>query len=401
MTKKTISFIHTGDWHLTSRAPWGGRSEQGHSRRLLDVYKNISKMIRFAEEQTVDFILVCGDIFDCVPDEEMRRSLSAILGELMYSEIPTLITIGQHDIGPRRQNYLQSFREAIGSWPLSVQKNIEIVDELRSVVFAAKEPLDSAEVGQPLVNLIIQPWQRKIDPRLWAGYKREDIPNILVGHFPVQGAWASDTFQMDRGVPQNALNGFEYVALGDFHSGDQLFYSGSISRVTFAEKSQKKGFKCVELERETGKLIAVHFIDVKDRPFVQWNVAEADTGTLAVWGDVGTTPTEKMQRVKDAVVKVVVKGSMEFVHDFTRRHVANARAWFDVMEAWDVFFVYEVESRIKENRSGAIRVGMSIEDAIKTYVEEQLSDESGATSTEKCDSLIGVGNQLIVEAREE
>lgn len=376
MTKRpALKFIHTADWHLTNTCPYGGRDENGVSRRLLDLTTNIRKMLAFAVEKQVDFILVAGDIFHSRPDEVTRRVFAWILRDLLLSNIQTFITIGQHDIG-REGHFLETFSYVMDEFPLQ-RGRVIVLDQLGNLQFTTTH-------SRANVNLVVQPWMRDVYPREWKAWMDPTSINILFGHFPVMGAWASDSYEAEKGVEivQADIDPFDYVALGDFHRGDQLFYSGSIGRVTFSERGQKKGFKCVKLDPETGDVRKVFFADIHDRPFLQVEVDQADS--KANW--LAIDP-------KDALVKLFVRGSARFCHEFAGTILATAKKQLRDRGAWDIIVSYDIVKRERESRMVGMQVGISLDDAIEVYVGQEPCPGDA-------NEMIGMGRNILMEARE-
>ena len=374
--RPALKFIHTADWHLTNTFPYGGRDENGVSRRLLDLTTNIRKMLAFAVEKRVDFILVAGDIFHSRPDEVTRRVFAGVLRDFLLSGVQTFITLGQHDIG-REGHFLEAFSYVLDEFPLP-HRNVTVLDRLGNTQFVT--PHSQAEV-----NLVSQPWAREIYPREWKAWTDDRCVNILLGHFPIVGSWASDTYEAEKGVEiaQADFVPFAYVALGDFHRGDQLYYSGSIGRVSFSERLQAKGFKCVKLDPETGAVRKVFFADVHDRPFLQVMIDEADT--KANW--LAIDP-------KDALVKVFIRGSSRFVHDYAAVHLPTVKKQLRDRGVWDVVVAYDIVKREREARMDGMQVGISLEDAIEVYVGKE------PCPGEDVDAMIEMGHKILMEAKE-
>lgn len=373
-----LKFIHTADWHLTNTFPYGGRSEQDGrlSRRLVDICWNIQKMIEFAKKKEADFILVAGDIFHARPDEITRRAFANLLREILFSNIHTIFTIGQHDIG-REGHFLETFRAVVEEYPLDCGK-VDVVSQLGNLQFVTSHSRSG-------INLVVQPWAREIDPREWRAWLDPASINILLGHFPVLGSWASSTYEAEKGVELSAkdVEPFSYIALGDFHHGNQLYYSGSPARVTFAERDQKKGFKYVVLHPGTGEVKRVFFADVHDRPFLQVDIAAGD----------GMDGVE-LPDPKGALVKLVVHGASQFVHEFAATGILRIIRKLRSEGVWDVFVSYDIVRREREARMAGVQVGVSLEEAIEVYTDKE------PCAVEDQEALAELGQTILKEARE-
>jgi len=360
-----IRFGHSSDWHLTNSKRRMRRNEDGISIRLLDTVDNIHKMIRFLDHHEADFLLVCGDIFDSTPDEVTREKFAEILGALMWSNLTTIFTIGQHDIG-RRDHFLEAFQYVVDTYPLEFG-DITVADTLSRHTVISDRGTD--------VNLIVQPWDRKIDPRLWRGFMEDGEPNILMGHFGVLGGLLNSSFRSDKGIPPQAFEPFDYVALGDYHNPDQPFYSGSIARVTFAERDQRKGFRFVTMT-DKGKVKKIEFVDVHDRPFVQVDATSTEGLLDFIKANEGAAESH-------AILKVTVRGTSDEVSTFARTQEEQFRK--DLVE-WgvaDVIVNYETENIERETRVEGLEVGVSIDDAIDAYVEKHPPSDGNLKTMEE------------------
>jgi len=369
MGKRQIVFGHTADWHLTNRKRRGRRDADGVSIRLLDTVDNIRKMIRYLKHHKADFLLVAGDVFDSAPDETTRALFASILNQLLWSGIETVFTIGQHDIG-RGEHFLRTFDYVLDEFPLEVG-TVHVVDSLSSLV---------VNHGYDAVNIVVQPWERKIDPRQWRAEMDPECPNILMGHFGVLGGLMSDNFVADKGISPTDFQRFDYVALGDFHNPMQPYYSGSISRVTFAERDQPKGFRMVTME-PSGKVKKVELVDIHDRPYAQIDMAAADAAIPAV----------ALQG--DPVLKIRITGSADEVATFARMKEQQIRDAMVERGASDVVFDYQTLPIERESRMEGMEVGIGIEDAMRLYVGEH--EKEGFSS----EQLLEVGLEALRSAR--
>ena len=347
-----IRFGHTADWHLTNTRRRVRRDDDGVSIRLRDAVANIRSMLRYLEHHKADFLLVAGDIFDSTPDEVTRELFAEILGEIMWSGIPTVFTIGQHDIG-RSSHFLETFSTIASDYPLDVG-DVTVIDTLSDHVIVT---------GNGMVNLVVQPWQRDINPQLWSSFLADDMPNILMGHFAVLGGLMNDTFRSDKGIPPQYFKPFDFVALGDFHNPKQAWYSGSIARVSFSERDQPKGFQFVTMDSigsQAGKIKKVEFVDVHDRPFVQIEADLSEGGTN--FPDLDGNP----------IVKLTMTGTSDEVATFARTKEEEIRRHLIEAGAGDVIVNYETANVDRAMRMPGMDIGIGIDEAMKIYVEKHF-----------------------------
>jgi len=94
VVRDRIRFLHCADIHLD--APFGGRGCREYAEmRRKDVWKTFESAVGLAEEEQVDFILICGDLYehDYASKATIQR-LGSLLGRL---SVPIVILPGNHD----------------------------------------------------------------------------------------------------------------------------------------------------------------------------------------------------------------------------------------------------------------------------------------------------------------
>lgn len=371
-----IRFGHTSDWHLTNTRRRVRRDDEGVSIRLRDAIANIRSMIRFLQHHKADFLLVAGDIFDSTPDEVTRELFAEVLGELMWADLKTVFTIGQHDIG-RRDHFLEAFKYIAETYPMDIG-DVTVIDELSDHLVVT---------GNGYVNLVVQPWQRDINPQLWPSFMAEDFPNILMGHFAVLGGMMNDSFKSAKGISSQYFKPFDYVALGDFHNPKQPWYSGSIARVSFSERDQRKGFRFVTMDStgsQAGKIKKVEFVDIHDRPFVQ------------IAGDLSEEGVDPPDLSGDPIVKLMMKGTSDEVATFARTEEERVRRQLIEAGAGDVIVNYETVNIDREMRAEGLSAGVGIDEAMEIYIEKHPPQSGNLKDME---DLLKSGRKIVEQVR--
>ncbi|MCL4419215.1 DNA repair exonuclease [Patescibacteria group bacterium] len=89
-----IRFIQTSDWQIGMKG--GGLGEAANFVRETRI-ESIHNVLKLARDRNVDFVLLCGDIFEhnMVSQEDVRKVV-AIFNQ--YSDIPIYLLPGNHDI---------------------------------------------------------------------------------------------------------------------------------------------------------------------------------------------------------------------------------------------------------------------------------------------------------------
>jgi len=97
----TIRFIHTADIHLGKTY----RNSPGEKERYADFFLCLSGIVRDALNETVDFVLICGDLFHTgqILPKTFAKTIET-LQPLKEAGIPCIAIEGNHDWIHRRNN---------------------------------------------------------------------------------------------------------------------------------------------------------------------------------------------------------------------------------------------------------------------------------------------------------
>jgi len=89
-----VRFIHTSDWQIGMKG--GGLGESASKVREARI-ASARNVLKLAKEQKVDFVLLCGDIFEhnMVSQEDVKKVIS-VFNE--YQDIPIYLLPGNHDV---------------------------------------------------------------------------------------------------------------------------------------------------------------------------------------------------------------------------------------------------------------------------------------------------------------
>lgn len=258
-----MRILHTSDWHL-------GRTLHKVSLALAQE-SAMAHISQVAREESVDLIVVSGDVFDhAVPSAEALELLETTLKALL-EVAPTVVTAGNHD-SLRRLGYgsrLFIERLFLRTRTEDIGQGLEFSDEFGAVwVYpipylhpdTARHVLAPAEEAMPATHAAVMgaAMQRvKTDRQARPGPSR----CIVLAHAWVAGSGGSDS-ERDISVgglgtvPSEVFSGVDYVALGHLHrpqeprsadSRTRLRYSGSPLRYSFSEAEHEKSVTIVEL----------------------------------------------------------------------------------------------------------------------------------------------------------
>jgi exonuclease SbcD len=262
-----VRFIHTSDWHI------------GRDIRRKDRYDEACALLEeigtFAEKESIDFIIVAGDLFDVpTPPAEAEKTVYSFFCRMNRLAIPIVVIAGNHDSYERFDSKADLFaianvnvfgtpkRDAVLS--LQTRRNesatIACLPYLSPrFLLKANEIFDlsegdmkssySAKVGKAISTI-----SKQFSP---------DSVNILVSHLFLQGSVPScserqiDTSSVYAVSPPAIPAGAQYCCLGHIHKQQKLtrasapaYYCGSIMKLDFGEEKDEKGFLVVDAKRD-------------------------------------------------------------------------------------------------------------------------------------------------------
>ncbi len=220
-----IKILHTADLHLGAKFAGLGKSGDRLRAQLKKIFM---KVIDLALEKNVDLLLVSGDLFNS--NQVSRASSSFILGEFArLGKIHACLIPGTHDCFDNSSVY-QNLE------PGSIPQNLHLlVDEENPFVFF--EELGVTVYGKPNKSN-----RGRENPLPALNQKFNSKYNIALAHgsFQIPSKSQEDDFPIS--LQDLEKSGFDYVALGHWHSAQQVckkplaYYSGSPEQLKFGEK---------------------------------------------------------------------------------------------------------------------------------------------------------------------
>ena len=264
-----MKLLHTSDWHIGKRL---------HQIDLMeDQTAFFLWLINLVKKETIDAVLISGDIFDVAnPSSESRKLYYEVLVQLSRLHCKVIITGGNHD------------SPAVLEAPKEVLKAIDIhvvgsnPENLRDLLIEIPDT-----EGKPAVVIAAIPFLRDRDlRRMMENESYEDrleavrngiiktyhdaadvcmneypgIPAIAMGHLYLMNAKISDSEREVQignlaGIDGNMLSDyFGYIALGHLHkpqemdNSGRIKYSGTPYPLSFSEKDNKNRLVLIRLE---------------------------------------------------------------------------------------------------------------------------------------------------------
>ncbi|MXW02105.1 MAG: exonuclease SbcCD subunit D [Holophagales bacterium] len=262
-----MKLLHTSDWHV-------GKTLARRSR--LDEARDVlSEIVEIAERESVDAVLVCGDVFDhTAPSAAAEKIVYDTLVAMELREIPVLLLPGNHDYA-RRWNALE---------PLLERFMVRVVPEVRRpesggiVRIAARDNSTELEVAvlpwvserqfvgaRELMGLPGEPFQSYAEEMTLLIEKLcepldASTCTVFAGHLFVSGSRPGEgqrglTIGQLYAIAPQALPEVQYAALGHVHRPQRVpssscpaYYSGSPLQLDFGDVEQQKSINIVELE---------------------------------------------------------------------------------------------------------------------------------------------------------
>ncbi len=269
-----MKILHTSDWHL-------GRSLYSH-KRYDEFTAFLDWLVELVKAESIDAILVAGDIFDnSTPSNHFQSLYYDFLGKIAKSCCKfVIITAGNHD----SPTFLAAPKELLKALNVhiigSISDNLddEIVlleDDNDALVVCAVPYLRDKDVRTSEAGETIEDKNKKLIMGIKNHYhsvcKRakeiypENLPLVVTGHLFTQGGKTLD----DDGVRELYVGSLahipatvfpaniDYLALGHLHipqkvfNSDKMRYSGSPLPIGFGEAYQTKKVIIVEFEEQT------------------------------------------------------------------------------------------------------------------------------------------------------
>ena len=291
-----MKIMHTADWHIGS---FKGPEKNGANLRLQDTIKCLEEMVRVAEKECPELVLVAGDIFHQAEiwqgrshkELHIARSIIKKLSEAA-DEVIVMRGTPNHDAAEIFMSLEDTFERfpnvRIVTQPQVIQTvyaDIAVVPGFDRGQFRAKCPglskeEENAVFSEELRNIIVG--MRTLC--------RQDMLSILMAHYTVPGCnmESGQTMmltQFEPVIPQETLTAAEYdlVALGHIHRPQRLgahnwYYSGAINAMNFNDEGQERGFWIHNVD-STGTWEST-FYRTPIRQFITFTLTNADITAL-------------------------------------------------------------------------------------------------------------------------
>ncbi|MBS7623428.1 exonuclease SbcCD subunit D [Candidatus Bathyarchaeota archaeon] len=239
----SVQALVTADNHLDPTA--AGFSYRRYDRRR-DHLLCFEEVMKYAEQNRPDILLVAGDLFDSVrPSNHSRARLMQDFKSLSEKGIKIFLVSGHHDTP-------KSVEEGVS--PLAVYGNSGYAVFFQNPSEPTKAKMKIGQLELSVLGLSYNPLlQARQDPLTGLDLRAEGDIRIFVTHYPIEGfsgCAADEAVIKLSSFPQD----FQLITAGHIHRyqkkqlGDAvILIPGSTERTSFQEEDDEKGFVWLEI----------------------------------------------------------------------------------------------------------------------------------------------------------
>jgi DNA repair exonuclease SbcCD nuclease subunit len=267
-----MKFLHISDVHLGCNRYQLAESPRDFFDSWIDVLR------RYAIEEEVDFVLMCGDFFHkrTVPPETMNYAFAG-LSLLKEARIPVVAIEGNHDQKHSDSEY--SWLRSLANWNLLYlleptnregkiayeawdedRKRGGFIDIGRARIFGSDWYGASANWAIPM---LVESLKEN---------RRDGAFHVLMLHTDVEGHQTHPIPALSISTLKELKEVTDYVGLGHTHKHFEIenwaFNPGSLEITSVNEFRETRGAFLVEVD-EDDRVIARHVRDYRQRPFQQ------------------------------------------------------------------------------------------------------------------------------------
>jgi len=219
-----VRFIQTSDWQIGMKG--GGLGEAGPIVREIRI-ESIHNVLKSAQEQKVDFVLLCGDIFEhnMISQEDVKKVVTIFN---QYPDIPIYLLPGNHDMLGADCVYNRPIFQRVNHLTiLRTSDSVKVTDAiLHPCLVLLKFTTQDLTGAIPVV--------REVD-----GIHIGVAHGSLVGKSPVPN-WEEIDLPIDPTCV--VRTGIDYLALGHWHSHRTFEDSTGIARIAYSGTHEQTNY---------------------------------------------------------------------------------------------------------------------------------------------------------------
>lgn len=268
-----MKFLHLGDLHLGKTLNDFDLIED--QRYILD------QILDIADQESVDGVLVAGDVYDkSVPSEAATKLLDYFLSKLANKGIKVFMVSGNHD-SDDRLNYGSSlfasnqiFISAVFDGTLHRQR---LVDGAAEIDVYMLPFVKASQVRHYFADADIENYDDAVRTIIKNTSINKKNMNILVAHQFVSGKGEDPALAGSEGagtqsvgkvekIGYDCFEDFDYVALGHIHSPqrvgrDEVRYAGSPLKYSLSEANNEKSVPLITVS--VGEGVKIELVPLK------------------------------------------------------------------------------------------------------------------------------------------
>lgn len=272
-----MKILHTSDWHA-------GKALFQRDR-MPDLDFALEQMLQIIEEQSIDLVLVAGDLYDSFhPPTRAIEGLNKFFLQLFKRDVPAVIISGNHD----STHLWKSMRSLLSLASIHVFDKITLDNANLSLKLKGEDlhisclPYPSERqligIGGQVRDMAEQRQSYADQVGLLMEILAESLPkdgfHILCAHLMLSGAEPTlseralslaDTFAV---LPQSFPEIYDYVALGHIHKRQKVkgspvpaWFSGTPYQIDFGEAGMEKGVQIIDFQK--GQKPGIEFIPLE------------------------------------------------------------------------------------------------------------------------------------------
>lgn len=271
--RKIMKFLHLGDLHLGKTL--------GNFDLIEDQRYILDQILRIADKESIDGVLIAGDVYDkSIPSEAATRLLDYFLIKLSQKGIKVFMVSGNHDSDDRLHygstlfTSNQIFISAIFDGTLHKQS---FSDRDTQIDIYMLPFVKASQVRHYFPDENIEDYDDAVRTIIRNTSLNKNHKNILVAHQFVSGkredpvlagseSSGTHSVGMVEKIGYDGFDDFDYVALGHIHSPqrvgrDEIRYSGSPLKYSLSEANNEKSVPVITISAEEG--VKVELIPLK------------------------------------------------------------------------------------------------------------------------------------------
>ena len=263
-----MKILHTSDWHLGQH--FYGKSRANEHQHL------INWLTEQVEQQSIDAVVIAGDIFDTgTPPSYARELYFSLVAKLNALGCQLVVLAGNHDsvamLNESKQilNHLNCYvvastsEQAEQQLVLLTNKAGEHMVTLCAIPFIRAKDVTKSLAGQSAEQKQQQLLQGITDhyQKLYQQAQKLAKPVIMTGHLTTVGASTSDSVRDIyignlEAFPASCFPKADYIALGHIHKPQivgkkqHIRYCGSPIPLSFDEATSQKQVVLIELDQQ-------------------------------------------------------------------------------------------------------------------------------------------------------